>query len=129
MYICLYKGSTVIAAEMKLTKESDGVEMAIQLWNSNITLEASRASYVHFDKFFASKLRGLLVQDNPRIPPLLLQIIMPKECPIGLLVSHNWVDIIPYSISTVIRVYGFQGCPHVLPFQVPLLVGVAEFLW
>ena len=81
--------------------------MPIQLWNADITSEALGASYVHFDKFFASKLRGLLVQDNPRIPPLLIQLIRPKEYPIGLLVSHNWVDIIPYSISTVIRVYGF----------------------
>ena len=72
MYICLYKGSIVIGREMKLIKESDGVEMPIELWNADITSETSGASYVCFDKFFASKLRGLLVQDNPRIPLLLL---------------------------------------------------------
>ena len=89
MYICLYKGSAVLGRDMKLVKESDGVAMPIQLWNADITSEASGASYVHFDKFFASKLRGLLVQDNPRIPLLLLQLIRPKEYPTRLLVSYN----------------------------------------
>ena len=89
MYICLYKGSVVLGRDMKLVKESDGVAMLIQLWNADITSEASGASYVHFDKFFASKLRGLLVQNNLRIPLLLLQLIRPKEYPTGLLVSHN----------------------------------------
>ena len=89
MYICLYKGSAIIGREMKLIKESDGVEMLVQLWNADITSEVSRASYVHFDTFFASKLRGLLVQDNLRIPLLLLQLIKPKEYPTGLLVSQN----------------------------------------
>ena len=107
MYICLYKGSVVIGRDMKLFKELEGVKMPIQLWNADITFEASGASYVRFDKFFASKLRVLLVQDNPRILLLLLQLIRPKEYPTGLLVNHNWADIIPYSISTVIRVYNF----------------------
>ena len=43
--------------------------------------------------------------------------------------SHNWGDIIPYNVSTVIRVYGFLGKPHVLPFHVPLKIGIAELLW
>ena len=61
MYICLYKGSAVLGRDMKLVKESYEVVMPIQLWNADITSEALGASYVHFDKFFASKLRGLLV--------------------------------------------------------------------
>ena len=51
------------------------------------------------------------------------------ENPHNLKVSHNWGDIIPYSVSTIIRIYGFKGTPHVLPYQVPLKVGVAKFLW
>ena len=98
------------------------------MWNADVTFEASWDNYVGFDKFFSSKLRALLVQDCPRIP-ILLQLLRPKEYPTRLIVRHNWVDIIPYSVSIFFRVYGFQGCPHVLPFQVPLLVGVAEFLW
>ena len=89
IYTCLYKSSVVIGQEMKLIKESKGVEMPIQLWNADITSKALGASYVHFDKKFASKLRGLVVQDNPKIPPLLLQLIRLKEYPIGLLVSNN----------------------------------------
>ena len=71
MYICLYKGSTLIGKDMKLIKESEWVKMLVQLWNADVTFEASGASYVCFDKFFASKLRALIVQDCPRIPTLL----------------------------------------------------------
>ena len=72
MYICLYKGSTIIGRDMKLIKESEGVKMPVWLWNADVTFEAPKASYVHFDNFFASKLRALLVQDCPRISTLLL---------------------------------------------------------
>ena len=71
-YICLYMGSVVPGRDMKLMKESKGVKMPVQLWNVDVTFKVSGASYVHFDKFFASKLRALLVQDFPRIATLLL---------------------------------------------------------
>ena len=61
MYICLYKGMAVIGRDMNLTKESEGVKMPMQLWNADVTFKVLGASYVHFDKFFASRLRGLLV--------------------------------------------------------------------
>lgn len=44
-------------------------------------------------------------------------------------IEHNWGDIIPYPVSTVIKVYGFPGQPNVLPFNVPLRLGFAEVLW
>ena len=72
MYIHLYKGSLAIGRDMNLMRESKGAKMPIQLWNTDITFEASGASYVHFDMFFASRLRGLLVQDFSMIPTLLL---------------------------------------------------------
>ena len=94
-----------------------------------MTWEAKNASFVRFDRYFSSKLRCLLSSDNPRVPKAFASLIRPLDSPSGLKVSHNWGDIIPYSISTIIRVYGFKGTPHVLPYQVPLKVGVAEFLW
>jgi len=33
------------------------------------------------------------------------------------------------NVEYVVRVYGFKGTPYVLPYQVPLKVGVAKFLW
>ena len=74
---------------MKLVMEFEGEKILVQLWNVDITFEAFDASYVHFDKSFAAKVRALLVQDFPIIPTLLLQLLRPKEYPIGLLVSHN----------------------------------------
>lgn len=69
----------------------------------------------------------LLIGDSPRIPQSLLELmIRPKDHAKGLLVSHNWGDIIPYPIF---RAYGFLGKPHVLPYQVPLKVGIVELLW
>ena len=61
MYICLYKGSTMIGRDMKLMKELEEVKMPVKLWNVDVTFEVSGASYVHFDKFCAAKLRALLV--------------------------------------------------------------------
>ena len=80
-----------------------------------MTWEVENASFVRFDRYFASKLRYLLLSDNTRVPKALAALIRPLDHPSGLKVSHNWGDIIPYSVSTVIRVYGFKGTPHVLP--------------
>lgn len=94
-----------------------------------MTWDAENASFVRFDRYFTSKLRGLILRENPRIPKALMHLIRPIDNPSGLKVSHNWGDIIPYPISTIFRRYGFKGSPHVLPYQVPLKVGVAEILW
>lgn len=71
----------------------------------------------------------MLVGDNPRIPQPLLELIRLKYHAKGLMVSHNCRDIIPYVVSTIFKVYGFLGKPHVLPFQVPLKVVIVELLW
>ena len=41
MYICLYKGSTMIGKDMKVVKQSKGVKMLLQLLNVDVTFEAS----------------------------------------------------------------------------------------
>ena len=114
---------------MVLNREQEGEALQVQLWSANMTGEVENASFVRFDKYFASKLRRLILRDNPKIPKALMHLVRPMDNPHNLKVSHNWGDIIPYSVSTVIRIYGFKGTPHVLPYQVPLKVGVAEFLW
>ena len=58
-----------------------------------------------------------------------MDLIRPMDKPHDLKVSHNWEDIIPYSVSIVFRIYGYKGTPHVLPYQVPLKVGMAKILW
>ncbi len=70
-----------------------------------------------------------MIGNNPKTLQPLLELIRPKYYAKGLEVSHKRGDIIPYSISTIFGVYGFQGKPHVLPYQVPLKVGIAKFLW
>ena len=94
-----------------------------------MTREAKNASYVRFDRYVSSKLRLIFRGDSLRIPQSLLELIRPNDHAKGLLVSQNWGDIIPYNVSIVIRVYGFLGKPHVLPFHVPLKIGIAELLW
>lgn len=81
-----------------------------------------------FDRYFASRLRILLCQENPKIPKALLEFIGPKEFVEGIKIVHNWGDIILYPVSTVFRVYGFKGTPYLLPYQVPLKIGIAEIL-
>ncbi len=107
----------------------DGERNLVQLWSVDMTAKATDANYVRFDRYFASKLRLLLKVDSPIIPQALLELVRPKCHAQGLSVSHNWGDINLNNVSTVIRVYGFLGKPHVLPFHVPLKLGIAELLW
>lgn len=65
----------------------------------------------------------------PGIPMQLHNFVRPKERLPLMKIEHNWVDIISYPISTIIKVYGFLGQPHVLPYNVPLRLGFAKVLW
>ena len=94
-----------------------------------MTWEVTDASFIIFDRYFSSRLKMLLVGNRPRIPQSLLELIIPKDHAKGLKVSHDWGDITPYVVSTIFRDDGFIGKPHVLPYQVPLKVGIAEILW
>lgn len=94
-----------------------------------MTWDTEEASFVRFDRYYASRLRRLLLKDDPTIPKVLLDFFMSMENPSNLEVSYNLEDIIPYLVSIVFRVYGFQGTPHVLPYQVPIKEGIAEMLW
>ena len=73
--------------ELEVTRE--GERNLVQLWSVDMASEARGASYVRFDRFFASKLRILLKGDSPRIPQALLDLVRPKDHAKGLLVSHN----------------------------------------
>lgn len=53
---------------MKLNKEENGETLPVQLWSADMTWDANKASFVRFDRYFASKLRCLFLSDNPRIP-------------------------------------------------------------
>lgn len=65
----------------------------------------------------------------PKIPEELHDFLISKGRRPELKVYHNWGDIIPYPINIVLRVYGFQGTPHILPYNVPPRVGFAEVMW
>ena len=101
---------------MVLNREQEGEALTVQLWSADMTREVENASFVRFDRHFTSKLRCLILRDNPRIPKALMHLVRPMDKPHNFKISHNWGDIIPYSISTVIKIYGFKGTPHVLPY-------------
>lgn len=86
------------------------------------------ASYVSFDRDFASRLRNFLFFDNPIIPMELLRLIRPKEYCQDITIVHNFGDIILYPDSIVFRVCGCRVVPYILPYQVPLKVGYADIL-
>lgn len=79
MHMFLFKGVEYFANEMDLLKEKDGEEMPVQLWSTVLSWDRDDASYLKFDRYFASKLRILLCQENPRIPKALLEFIRPKS--------------------------------------------------
>lgn len=90
MYVCFYKGLAFFSKGMELETTRDGERNLVQLWSVDMTSKATDASYVRFDRYFASNLRLLLRGDNPRIPQALLELVRPKDHEKGLLVSHNW---------------------------------------
>ena len=60
---------------MVLETTKDGEKNPVQLWSVDMTSEAIDASYVRFDRYFASKLKFLLRGDSPRIPQALLELV------------------------------------------------------
>ena len=89
MYICLYKRVTFFSKENKLELERDGEKIPMQLWSADMTWEVTNARFFIFDRYFASKLRMLLVRDSPRIHQPLQELIRSKGHAKGLMVSHN----------------------------------------
>lgn len=55
--------------------------MLVHLWSAYMTWDVEEASFVRFDRYFASRLRSLLLKDNRRIPKALFDFIMPMDKP------------------------------------------------
>lgn len=102
--------------------------MPVQLWITVLSWDGEDVSFLKFDKYFASKIRTLLCLEKPRTPKIILEFIRPKEFAENIKIVHNWGDIYLYPVSIVFRVFGFRGTPFLLPYQVPLKVGIAEIL-
>lgn len=96
---------------------------------ANLTCNKEITSYVKFDHCLASRLSVRLMVNVPRIPEEFNHFLRPKGRKSELKVYHNWGDIIPYPVSTILRVYGFQGAPHITPYNVPSRVGFIEVMW
>lgn len=91
--------------------------------------DRQEANFVIFDNNFASRLRQKLTVNLPRIPKELHDFVRPKERLPLARIEHNWGDFMPYSVSTVIRIYGFSRQPHVLPFNIPMRMGFTKVMW
>lgn len=128
MHMFLFKGVEYFANDMDLLREKDGEDMPVQLWSTKLSWDREDASYLNFDRCFASRLKILLCQENPRFLKALLEFIRPKDFVENIKIVHNWGDIILYPISTIFRVYCFRGTPYLLPYQVPLKIGIAKIL-
>lgn len=129
MYMILYKNVDFFAKEMEFRWVVDGENMPVQIWIMEMSWDKKDSSYVRFDNYFASGLRARLIVNPPRIPVELHDFLRPMERRPYLKLEHNWGDVIPYSVSTVIRVYGFHGESHIFPINVPLRLGFAEVMW
>lgn len=108
---------------MELIRESNGESMPVQTWPTVISKDRDESNYILFDDNFASRLRARLVLNPQRIPTELLDFLWPKERRSDLNIEHNWGDIIPCRVCTVIRVYGFLDYPFLLTYHVTLRLG------
>lgn len=52
--------------------------MPVELWSTVLSWDRDGASFLKFDKCFASKIRTLLCSESPRVPKVLLEFIRPK---------------------------------------------------
>ena len=129
MHMFLYENVGFFSEKMELRQEVNGERLPVQAWSADMSYNKRDASYVQFDNCFASRLRARLMVNMPRIPEDLHDFLQPKARRLELKVCHNWGDIIPYPVSTILRVYGFQGTPHILPYNVPSRMGFVEVLW
>lgn len=89
MHLFLFKGGDYFASGLDLVKEKEGEKMPIQLWSTLLSWDREDASFLKFDKYFASKIRTLLYSENPRIPKVLLEFIRPKEFAENIKIVHN----------------------------------------
>lgn len=128
MHLFVFKAGDYFANGMDLVKEKDGEKMPVQLWSTMLSCDREDASYMKFDKCFASKIKILLCSENPRVPITLLEFLGPKEFAKEIKSIHNCGDIYLQPVSIVFIVYGFRGTPFLLPYQVPLKVGIVEVL-
>ena len=89
LHICLFKGVTFFSKGMELEVTKGGERNPVQLWSFDMTSEARDASFVRFDRYFASRLRLLLRGDSRRIPQSLLELVKPMDMQRGF-----WLVII-----------------------------------
>lgn len=94
MHLFLFKGGDYFASGLDLIKEKEGENMPMQLWSTILSWDREDASFLKFDKYFASKIRTLLCSENPRIPKVLLEFVRPKEFAESIKIVHNWGDSI-----------------------------------
>lgn len=129
MHMFLYRNVDYFKGTMNLKRKIDNKEIPVQLWSTDMFWDRQEASFLRFDNSFSSKLRKRLTVNPPRIPKELHDFVRPKERLPLVTIEHNWGDFISHPISTLIRIYGFAGQPHVLPFNVPLRLGFVEVMW
>lgn len=128
MHMFLFKDVDYFGQFMTLNRVVDGGSMPVQAWSTIMSKDWVAASYLLFDNCFASRLKTRLTINPPTIPKQFLDFLRPKERIPKLNIEHNWGDVIPYSVRTVLRVYGYSGKPYVLPYNITLRLGFAKVM-
>lgn len=108
MHMFLFKGAYYFTKEMDLVKVKDKEEMHVQLWSIVLSQDREDASFLKFDRCFASKIRILLCTKNPKIPKALLEFLRLEELAEGIKIVHNWGDMYLYLVSTIFQSVWFQ---------------------
>lgn len=121
MHLVLYFGQElgVGPLEMRISQfNKDGETLPVQLWTAIWDSRFSNASFIHFEEYFVKTLYKLYHYPcNYSLSDEIKRFLRPKD--FNGKIDHNWGDLYCLEGATMIKVYGFEDAPFILPKMIP----------
>lgn len=116
--------------ELRITKlDKFDQPLPVQLWTSIWVSRFINSNYVYFEEYFVKTLYRFY--DYPcdySLSNEIKRFLRPKDFNGPPTVGHHWGDWYCYIYSTMIRVYGFEDIPFLLPKIVPNRIAYLEIV-
>jgi len=130
MNMILYYGQEIVMWPEELgIKQLDkkGQPLPVQLWTSVWDNRFAHSNYVYFEKYFVKILyRFFNHRCDYSLSNEIKRFLRPKDFNGPPTMTHNWGDWYCLLDSTMIKVYGFEGTPFLLPKTVPDRIAYLE---
>ena len=105
----------------------EGEALPVQLWTAIWDNRFASSSFIHFEEYFVKTLYKLYKYPcNYSLTDEIKRFLRPKD--FNGPIDHNWGDWYCLEGATMIRVYGFEDAPFILPKTVPNRVAYLEIV-